>query len=436
MKILIVASNDQLSAVIKERVDTYIGCEVEMTEIETISQYIASDADVVILELFEGIEEIMQLFSTHGKLVYIIVQSSDVELLKEVLVLGGRGLVTIDNLENDIKEIAITMKNIKPVKREEKTRDIRSLRTANTRLNSFESSREIRNSFIESNTNVQRVQPIKMKKISSNIQKPATITLPNGHQIIVVYSPKGGVGKSTIATSIAAYYAKSQNPRLNVALVDFDVDFGNIQTKLRIKPSATILDWIENRQLDDLQNYMVDHSSGIKVLPAPANPADEGAVTDIVAQKVLNVLSRRFDMVVVDCGPILRDSTIIALDMATKIYMISTPDLVDLKDTYKAVQCFRDLSIDLAKTKLVINKMPKRSAIRMNEITDNIPLQVAAVLPYDEGVLIEGNRGEIPGTGRRAKQYSSSIKKLFEDISPNESLKRSGGFFSLFKKVR
>ncbi|KXG77362.1 AAA family ATPase [Thermotalea metallivorans] len=444
MKMLIATSNEELGQLLKENVDTYIGCDVDIWELEALEDAVI-DADYVLLELCEETEKILKRLSEEGKQVYVVVQSSDVELLKEVLILGGRGLITIENLENEIKEIALAMKNAKPQARTISSRreSLRSVRRENPTISIYEENTrperpEMRQPQPYPEKPQGKRQTIKMNKVSSDHSRtmPVSFTsLPNGHQIIVVYSPKGGVGKTTIATSIAAHYAQNQNPRMNVALVDLDVDFGNISTKLRIKPSATILDWIENKQLDDLQNYLVDHPSGIKILPAPSNPADEGAVTDIVTQKVLNVLGRRFDLVVVDVGPILRDSTIIACDMATKIYMVATPDLVDLKDVHKAVRCFQDLNIDLVKTKLIINRMPKRAPLRMSEITDFIPLQIATVIPNDDGILIESNRGEIPILGRRTKQFNGGMQKLFEDILPTGSVTRtSANIFGWFKR--
>ena len=444
MKILIATSSEDLGRLIKQNVDVYIGCESDICEIDDLERDTTIDAKIVILEINENIESTLNILSENGKDAYVIVQSNDVELLKEVLALGGRGLVTIDDLEEDIKGIALVMKNIKPLKREEnikpQRKSLRAMQRSGLIGSEQEQVKDIRSRQNESKglQQIRREAPMKVTKTArenSRVMPTSIQSLPSGHQIIVVYSPKGGVGKTTLSTSIAAHYAQSQNPRMNVVLVDLDVDFGNVHTKLRIKPSTTILDWIENKQMDDLQNYLVDHPSGIKILPAPANPADEGAVTDIVVQKVLNVLARRFDMVVVDVGPILRDSTIIACDMASKIYMVATPDLVDLKDVHKAVACFKDLGIDLAKTKLVINKMPKRAPLRMSEITDVIPLQIATVIPNDDGVLIESNRGEIPILGRRAKQYNSSMQKLFDDILLTGSVSKVvGGLFRWIKK--
>ena len=208
-------------------------CESDICEIDDLERDTTIDAKIVILEINENIESTLNILSENGKDAYVIVQSNDVELLKEVLALGGRGLVTIDDLEEDIKGIALVMKNIKPLKREEnikpQRKSLRAMQRSGLIGSEQEQVKDIRSRQNESKglQQIRREAPMKVTKTArenSRVMPTSIQSLPRGHQIIVVYSPKGGVGKTTLSTSIAAHYAQSLNPRMNVVLVDLDLD--------------------------------------------------------------------------------------------------------------------------------------------------------------------------------------------------------------------
>ncbi len=255
-------------------------------------------------------------------------------------------------------------------------------------------------------------------------------------EIIVIYGFKGGVGKTTTSCNLAIELASLSQPKLSVVLVDFDINAaGRVVDTLNIAPTTTILDWVATKYVDDVSNYLIDGPGGIKVLPAPRLPHDERAVTAEVAEKVLQTLSRRFDVVIVDTPMILRDSTVIALEMATSIYLLGIPDRPTLKGVHQLTKTLSNLNIDTAKVKFVMNMVQKRSGMRVDDLKEVIPYQFVASVPYDPIVQSSVNRCDLPALDRKSKNFLGGLQKIVNDIVPSYKVEPTGSSFSLSKFI-
>lgn len=255
-------------------------------------------------------------------------------------------------------------------------------------------------------------------------------------EIIVVYGFKGGVGKTTTSCNLAIELASLTQPKLSVVLVDFDINAaGRVVDTLNIAPTTTILDWVATKFVDDVSHYLVDGPGGIKVLPAPRLPHDERAVTAEVAEKVLQTLSRRFDVVIVDTPMVLRDSTVVALEMATSIYLLGIPDRPTLKGVHQVTKTLSNLNIDTAKVKFVMNMVQKRSGMRVDDLKEVIPYQFVASVPYDPIVQSSVNRCDLPALDRKSKNFLGGLQKIVNDIVPSYQVEPTGRSFSLSKFI-
>lgn len=144
-----------------------------------------------------------------------------------------------------------------------------------------------------------------------------------GGQVITVFSTKGGVGKSTIAVNLAA--CLSQEFGFSVAIVDLDLQFGDVAVLLNLIPRQTISDLAaELNHLDEelLESYMVRHSSGVRVLTAPSRPEYAELVSAQLVEKVIKLLQERYDYVIIDTPGLFTDPSMVALDYAQQILLI------------------------------------------------------------------------------------------------------------------
>src|SRR4030081_871478 len=176
-------------------------------------------------------------------------------------------------------------------------------------------------------------------------------------QIITFFSPKGGVGRTTIATNLAvALHQLTQKP---VCLVDGSLPFGDIAVILNMSPKAkTIADLIgafDQVDAEVLETVLVPHSTGIKVLLAPPTPEAAELITGANIKKVLETLRESYAFVVVDTWPSFQEQVLTMLDVADVILTLMTLEITSLKNVRVFMEIAEKLGYDEPKVQLVPN---------------------------------------------------------------------------------
>ncbi|MFQ5612500.1 MAG: response regulator [Anaerolineae bacterium] len=216
-------------------------------------------------------------------------------------------------------------------------------------------------------------------------------------KVFAIFSPKGGVGCSTLAVNLAI--AMQLNTRQKVALVDTSLQFGDVAVLLNLQAKRTIADL--SSQADELDRDMLDsvmagHPSGIKALLAPPRPEMADLVTPGLISSVLAQLRKAFDYIVVDTSSILQDMVLNVLDEADQIVLITTPEIPSIKNARLFFELTEALEYPPGKTKLVLNKADRRSNIRAEHIESSIKYKVEGQIPLDERTVITAVNQGVP----------------------------------------
>ena len=232
---------------------------------------------------------------------------------------------------------------------------------------------------------------------ASRRQAMPTIQVPTGDtgkaettpstdgKVVSIFSAKGGVGCSTIAVNLAI--TLQQNAVGKVIVVDTSLQFGDVGVLLNLYASRTIADLAANAdELDNelINDVLIPHSSGIKVLLAPPSPEVADTVSPPLIVDVLNRLRRMFDVVIVDTSSILDDVVLNVLDVSDKIIVVTTPEIPAIKDAKHFFEVTEALGYERDRVVLVLNKADKRINIRAEDIAANIKYQVQGQLPLDD----------------------------------------------------
>lgn len=218
-------------------------------------------------------------------------------------------------------------------------------------------------------------------------------------KIIALYSPKGGVGCTTLATNLATAICQLE-PETRVVLVDCSLQFGDVGIFLNLRANRSVVDLSDN--IDDLDGDMVettlltDDRSGLKALLAPPKPEMAELVTAEHVRKILERLQRMFDYVVVDMGSRLLDLELSLFDMADRTVLLIAPDLPSIKDARYFFEIMEALEFSLDKTLLVLNKAEPSSGITSKVIEKNVKHQVFAEIPADSRVVLHSVNHGIP----------------------------------------
>ncbi|MGI6657859.1 MAG: AAA family ATPase [Dethiobacteraceae bacterium] len=230
---------------------------------------------------------------------------------------------------------------------------------------------------------------------------------------VVFYNTKGGVGKTCLAVNTAAQVTKLY-PSKKIALIDFDLDFGDIANFLGIEPKVTAMSWLyipkDNLREAQLENYLIKHELGFWVLPAPIPPIDEGIFSYKVAEKILSTLKGYFDIVIVDLGSTLRDVSIVSLDNADEIYLVSTPDAPSLRNAYDLVTIFEGLNIKKQQVKLILNKI--YSPVDQEDIKNIIPYELVLEIPEISAVRTLYDTYRLALTNKRFRSYINELARI------------------------
>ncbi len=214
-------------------------------------------------------------------------------------------------------------------------------------------------------------------------------------KVITVFSTKGGVGKTTIASNLAVCIARTTKKR--VALIDLDLQFGDIAIMLNVSVKNTISDLIkEIGQIDSgiMEEYLVTHFSGVKVLPAPIKPEYAEYITSNHVEKIINTLREYYHYIVIDTSASFHETVLTSLDMSDRILLVSTLDLPTIKNVKAGLDVMETLHYPKEKIHIVLNKASEQYGIKYKDFENTLRHPISAYIPEDsQTVITSANKG-------------------------------------------
>ena len=252
----------------------------------------------------------------------------------------------------------------------------------------------------------------------------------------MVFPAKGGCGKTTLSINLAHALARHTNSR--VALLDFDLQFGDIAVALQIEPKKTISDAISMQSnLDELgiKSLLVNQEKNLDILLAPTNPTDIEYISIELIDNLLESLRNNYDYIVVDTPPAFTDVILRVFDQADRCFLLTTLDMPAIKNLKLVVSTLEALNINKAKLDFVLNRSDLKSGINLKELEEMIGEKFRVMIPQSNEVSGSTNRG-VPLVVENPKhpvskeiiELAKSTDRLFR---PNEEKKR--GFFGRSK---
>lgn len=295
------------------------------------------------------------------------------------------------------------------------------------------------------------VKPARGPAVSASENQPPKSDA-KGH-LLAVFSPKGGVGTSSVAANLAIALRQLTNKK--VVLVDGNLVLGDIGVILDLKSAdRTIAELAENitemdREL--LNEVLANHSSQIKVLVAPPNPQIGETVTAEHFRRILEFLCAEFDYVVVDTPCSFQDRALTALDMADRIVLLMALEMTCIKNIKLFLEVAELLEYQREKIFLVLNKADSRPGIKVADIEANIQHKVALQIGNAPLEMTNAINQGVPMVidkrdHRTSKDIFSLAKQLATMSGENvgdetaaksqaaaKNEKKSGGLFGMFQ---
>jgi pilus assembly protein CpaE len=232
--------------------------------------------------------------------------------------------------------------------------------------------------------------------------------------VVAVFSPKGGVGRTTIAVNLAVAAAQGGK---KVALIDASFQFGDVGVLLNLNPRnksiADLAGELQNGEAESLDTFMISHSSGIRVLLAPPSPEQAELIGPSSVKKVIEGARSDFDLIVVDCPSSFNDSTLAVLDEADLILTLLTLEITSVKNMRLFLEVCEQLGYGPEKIRLVLNRADSTLGIRVADVEHSIGRKVDHTIVSDgRSVVYALNRGVPFFLSNREAQVSQDISRL------------------------
>ncbi len=214
-------------------------------------------------------------------------------------------------------------------------------------------------------------------------------------KIIVVYSPKGGVGCTTIATNLALSLTEDGS---KVVLVDGNLQFGDAAVFLNLQGKNNILDLtprVDELDPDIIHEVLVTHSaSGIDLLAAPSRPEMAEKVSGEQFNRVLEYFRRLFTYIVVDTSAYLTEIVLSAMDIADQVVLITTQDIPAIKNAKSFLSLADGIQLPRQRILFILNRYDKRISISPEKVGESLKHEISIVVPLDERIVVSAvNRG-------------------------------------------
>lgn len=250
--------------------------------------------------------------------------------------------------------------------------------------------------------------------IKNRLEKNTLAGTKSSTKIVTLYSPKGGTGVTLLTVNLAV--ALAANRQKKVLICDFSPQCGDTATYLNITPQYTIRDIIDNHTILDqsfLEGVLLEHPSGVKILPAPKEdqePPNSNHLNTI--KSVLDLLKSSFDFILIDGGYLDRTLLQYVMSESNLIFLVGSPDVVSLKGLVSFFNKLSSLHYDRDKIKLIVNRYNSKNQIDTREFERMIKQPISFQLPNNYMDCIEAVNAGKPI--KEIHEKSDLVKKINE----------------------
>ena len=214
-------------------------------------------------------------------------------------------------------------------------------------------------------------------------------------KIILIFSTKGGCGKTTVATNVAAALAL-EGDGSSVCLLDFDLETGDVAIALQLDPVRTISDALGMQGgLDEraMSSLVVPYRAQMDCLLAPTRPADAEFVTAGLAAELVETAAQMYDYVVIDAPPAFTDVVLRCFDLADTYVLLTTLDMPALKNLKVTVDTLDNLGFPRSKWQVVLNRGGSRVGLTASDVERTIGVPISVEIPSSVEVPARLNEG-------------------------------------------
>lgn len=232
-------------------------------------------------------------------------------------------------------------------------------------------------------------------------------------RVITVLGPKGGTGKTLVATNLAAALSAEHE---RAVIVDLDLQFGDVGLAMGMRPERTMYDLAISGGHPDarkLEGFLVEHASGAAALLAPTRPDHASAVTPAQIREIIRVLRTVVPFVVIDTPPAFSPEVIAALDESTDVCVVAMLDAPSLKNTKIALETLELMGVE-ANIRVVLNRSDTSVGITHSDVVHILGRAPDILVPSSRDVVRAVNAGEPIVLSAKRNESAKALRALAE----------------------
>ncbi len=396
--------------------------ENELGEREKLKSLLSGESDIQVVGEARDGKECLDLVSRHRP---------DVVLIKEDLPVVN-GLAAAEQIGADLPEVGVILILTGSEGQEVWHKMLRA------GIKEFVTRPLTADRLLEEVRKVAAIQSKASKRAGPTAPTPA-IAQPEApkRRVITITGPRGGCGKTVIATNLAVALARASE---NVALVDLNLWGGDVAMLLDVSPKRTLGDLLPGFggiDYDVVDSVMSKHPSGVSVLPAPLTGTFDGStLSRYMVQSILEALREHYEYIIVDTGYANLESTLAAMDYSDLILVVVGMDLPRLRDGKLYLKNLLAANYPKEKIRVIVNRTTNSKEISSTEVETILEFPVTAQIPSDD-VLVGSsvNLGQTFVSSSPNKPVAKALLALAEAMAPGASLekKRTGKWFSFMQ---
>ena len=239
--------------------------------------------------------------------------------------------------------------------------------------------------------------------------------------MIVVLGPKGGTGKTVTSSNLAVSLAIAGN---KVAVVDLDLQFGDVGLSLGLAPEKTVYDLAKaggSIDADKVDGYLAKHVSGVEVLMAPTRPDHAGVIRTEFLRDIYTTLRSSKDYVIVDTPPGFTPEVIASIDSSSHVCMVGMLDSLSLKNTKLGLDTLELMGYSPERVRLVLNRADSRVGITHDDVLAVVGHMPDVFVPSDRDIPRSINEGMPIVMAKDKSEAARAFRKLaslYEPVNP------------------
>lgn len=255
-----------------------------------------------------------------------------------------------------------------------------------------------------------------MKRMTNVVKRSGGSRKEMG-KIITVFSSKGGVGVTSVASNLAVSLAK--NDKKSTVIVDLNLQMGDVGLMLDLRPQYSISDTLGSSTLDEsrLKGLLAKHDSGVSLLSAPEDPVEGEKIHPGLLLEVFSLLKNMFDVVVVDAGHYFDSRVLEVLNLADTILVVSVLDVPTVRNVRRSLNLFEQLGYSRDKIRLVVNRQQKKTKVTSEDLEETAETDVFWQIPNDYKTVIDAIDSGVPAVIQSPRsKISRSIEEMSQEL--------------------